>query len=155
MCCGRVDAVQLKVAFTTGPKTHPTLFVDLRGRFLAGNALHHAYVLKTFSKVSTWNTRYIPDRSSYRQFLRVIECPLNAIQLMKRDGAEDSRGKPRDFVHQGSPSPQYWNANLKRTAHPSPLSAGCFSATDYVSTVPPLSLSAGELTPVMPNEVVP
>jgi hypothetical protein len=137
-----VGPMQLKMVFTTRPKTHPILFIDLRGYFPTGKAHFLAYVLETFSEVSSWNTGRILGRSSYHRYLGLTESPLKAIQSVKHDGAEDLHGEPGYFAHQGSPSPQYWNANLKRTAYPSPLSAVCFSAIDAVSTM--FSLAAGE-----------
>ena len=65
----------------------------------------------------------------------------------------DSRGNPGYPIHQGSPSPQYWNANLKRAAYPSPLSAESFSTMESVNVSSPPERK--RLTPVIPNEVVP
>lgn len=54
MCCGRVDAAQLKMVFATRPKTHPIFFVDLRGESPTGKTHRLADVLETFSGVSSW-----------------------------------------------------------------------------------------------------
>ena len=153
MRCGCVNAAQLKMVCATRPKAQPILFIDLRGELPTGRTQCLADVLKTFSKVSPRITGRVLGRSSYRRFLGVTESPLNATQSMKDSVRGDSQREPGGFVHQGSPSPQYWNANLKRTAYPSPLSAGCFSAIDLMSIMS--SLLAGELTPVMPNKVIP
>lgn len=151
--CDRVDTTQLKMVFATGPETHPTLLVHLRGGFPTGKTRCLVNGLEPFPKVSSRDPRRIPDHPAYHQLLE-IKLSLCAFQPIKhmRGRINNSRGKPGYFVHQGSPSPQYWNANLKRIAHPSPLSAGCFSAENSVSAVS--WLQVGEQTPVVPDKVV-
>jgi len=143
----RVDITQLEMGFATRPEAHPTLLVDLGGGFPTGSTRSLTDCLEPFPKVSSQDTRPILSHSSYHRFPEVAKVSLYPIQPMKHRCGEpnNSRGKPECSIHQGSFCPQYWNANLKRTAHPSPLSAGCFSAVNSVSDTP--SLRAGKTNP--------
>ena len=51
--CGCIDTTQLEMVFATGPETHPTLLIDLRGGIPTGRTRSLTDSLKLFPEVSS------------------------------------------------------------------------------------------------------
>lgn len=68
MHCDRVDAGQLEVGSATRLKTHPTLVVDSRGGFLAGQARCITYILEPCFEVN------LKTQNSFHVIFRTFDC---------------------------------------------------------------------------------